>query len=157
MVAGLMSLLLLPSRLSSQPDVLTFDEFEPYLHHQSDTLYVLNFWATWCTPCVKEIPALEKIREEYSNKNLRVILVSLDFPKQIESRLIPFLGQYSIHSEVIVLNDPDSNRWIEKVDPDWSGSIPATLIYHKDSREFYERSFTYDELKIVINSKINEL
>ena len=137
------------------PRMLSFDEFSPYLHFQSDTLYVINFWATWCAPCVEEIPAFEKIQNEYNKDKIRIILVSLDFPTQIETRLIPFLKDHSISSEVIVLDDPDSNRWIDQVSPEWTGSVPATLVYKGTDREFYERSFTYNELRSIINSKIN--
>lgn len=138
-----------------RPRMLNFDDFAPYLQFESDTVYIINFWATWCAPCVKEIPAFEKIRNDYNNHKVRVILVSLDFPNQIETRLMPFLKNYSVSSEVLVLNDPDSNRWIDKVHTDWSGAIPATLIYDNKNRELYEKSFTYDELKTIINSKIN--
>jgi thiol-disulfide isomerase/thioredoxin len=135
--------------------MLSFDDFAPYLNYQNDTVYVINFWATWCAPCVEEIPAFEKIQQDYANNKVRIILVSLDFPGQIETRLIPFLKKYSISSEVIVLNDPDSNRWIDKVHPDWSGAIPATLVYDSKERELFEKSFTYDELNSIINYKIN--
>ena len=138
-----------------KPRMLSFDDFAPYLNYQNDTVYVINFWATWCAPCVEEIPAFEKIQQDYANNKVRIILVSLDFPGQIETRLIPFLKKYSISSEVIVLNDPDSNRWIDKVHPDWSGAIPATLVYDSKERELFEKSFTYDELNSIINYKIN--
>jgi thiol-disulfide isomerase/thioredoxin len=143
--------------LNAQPHLkkLSFDEFSPYLHNQNDTLYIINFWATWCDPCVQEIPAFEKIWRDYNKGRIRIILVSLDIPAQIETRLIPFLKDHSISSDVIVLDDPDSNRWIDKVSPDWTGSIPATLVYNSTEREFYERSFTYNELRSIINSKIN--
>jgi hypothetical protein len=78
---------------------------------------------------VEELPAFERVGDEYSDKKVKVLLVSLDFPGQIESRLLPFLDKHKIRSEVLVLNDPDANQWINRVDPSWSGAIPATLIY----------------------------
>jgi len=145
------------SSFSSQHQlrVLSFDDFEPHLHFKNDTTYVINFWATWCAPCVEEIPAFEKINREYSGKKLRLILVSLDMPEQIESRLIPFLEKHDVSVEVLVLDDPDSNSWIDKVDPSWTGGIPATLVYNNKFRSFYERSFTYDELKQIVKQKID--
>jgi thiol-disulfide isomerase/thioredoxin len=135
--------------------VLSFDDLEPHLHFSNDTTYLVNFWASWCTPCVEELPAFEKIGEEFSRDKVRVILVSLDFPRQIESRLMPFIEKNGIRSEVLVLNDPDANKWIDKVDPSWSGSIPATLIYNRDSRLFHEGMYTYDELKDIVEQKLN--
>jgi hypothetical protein len=96
---------------------------------------------------VDELPAFEKISKEYSGENVKVLLVSLDFPGQVDSRLIPFLEKHGIRSEVLVLDDPDANKWINKVHPEWSGAIPATLIYNSNNRDFHEGSFTYEELK----------
>lgn len=124
-----------------------FDNFEHFLNIKDDKVYVVNFWATWCQPCVEELPHFESINTSYKHKGVNVILVSLDFPKMIESRLFPFMADYNIQSEVVVLNDPDSNTWIPKVDKSWSGAIPVTIIYNKDKRIFYEKTFTLDELK----------
>lgn len=128
-------------------NILDFNELEPFLNKQNNIVYVINFWATWCAPCVKELPVFEKIQEEYKSKNVKVILVSLDFPKQYESKLIPFIKDNNLKSQIIVLDDTESNTWIPKVSKEWSGAIPATLIYSKDKRKFYEKSFNYNELK----------
>jgi hypothetical protein len=103
---------------------------------------------------VEELPALERIGREFGDEGLKVLLVSLDFPKQIESRLMPFIQKNNIRSEVLVLNDPDANKWIDRVDPGWSGSIPATLIYNRDSRLFHEGTYTYEQLKNIIVTKL---
>jgi thiol-disulfide isomerase/thioredoxin len=132
-----------------------FDEFSHLLNKNNDTTYVINFWATWCKPCIKELPAFEKLHEEYSTNKVKVILASLDFPKQVKSHLIPFIDKYQIRSEVVLLDDPDANSWIPKVDPTWTGAIPATIIYNSKNRKFYERTFNFDELTQEINS-INE-
>ena len=134
--------------------MLSFDDFEPHLHFSNDTTYLVNFWASWCTPCVQELPAFERIGKEYGEEKLKVLLVSLDFPKQVESRLVPFMEKHNIQSEVMVLNDPDANKWIDRVDPGWSGSLPATLIYNRDSRSFHEGTYTYDELKHIVELKL---
>ncbi|KPL14776.1 MAG: hypothetical protein AMS26_09530 [Bacteroides sp. SM23_62] len=154
-ITGLVIIWLLSSyTLKHQPRVLTFNDFEPHLHFQNDTTYLVNFWASWCTPCVEELPAFERIGEEFRHQKVKVLLVSLDFPRQIESRLVPFLEQHQIRSEVIVLNDPDANNWIDRVDPSWSGSIPATVIYHRRDRTFREGAYDYDDLKGIVEQKI---
>jgi thiol-disulfide isomerase/thioredoxin len=129
-----------------------FDEFSQLLKKNNDTTYIINFWATWCKPCIKELPAFERIHNEYSSNNVKVILASLDFPKQLDSHLIPFIDKHQIKSEVVLLIDPDSNSWIPKVDTNWTGAIPATIIYNSKQRRFYERTFNYDELTQEINS-----
>lgn len=133
-----------------QIPVYDFDHFEPFLNQEDDTIYVINFWATWCKPCVEELPYFEQIHEEYKNKNVEVILVSLDFEDQVESRLIPFINKNNVNAEVVFLNDSKGNTWIPKVDASWSGAIPATLIYNASERHFYEKSMTYDELDMHI-------
>jgi hypothetical protein len=82
-------------------------------------------------------------------------LVSLDFPKHIETKLIPFLQKRGLESEVVLLDDVDSNTWIPKVNEDWSGAIPATIIYNADKSVFYERSFDYKELETELQKFIN--
>lgn len=132
-----------------------FDGLQPYLNQKNDTVYVINFWATWCVPCVKELPHFEKLNQKYKSGKFKMILVSLDFPKMIESRVIPFIKNKNLQAEVVVLNDPDANSWIEKVAKEWSGAIPATVIYKNDKRTFYEQSFTEEELELEIKSFIN--
>jgi len=132
-----------------------FDSFEPYLKMNDDTTYVINFWATWCLPCVKELPFFEQINVKYGNR-VKVILVSLDMPKKVETSLIPFIIKKKLQSEVIHLDDPDANSWIEKVDKNWSGAIPATYIYNKKGSKFYERSFTFEELEQEVLTILNQ-
>jgi thiol-disulfide isomerase/thioredoxin len=131
-----------------------FTAFEKFLNRKDDKIYVVNFWATWCAPCIKELPHFEKINEIYKNKNVEVLLVSLDFPKQYEKKLIPFIEKHQLQSKVVALNDPDSNAWIPKVSEEWSGALPATVIYNKGKRSFYEQSFSYEELKAEVDKFI---
>lgn len=131
-----------------------FESFSPYLDKVNDTTYVINFWASWCKPCVKEIGYFEQIHKKYSGQKVKVLLVSLDFRNQVETKLVPFIKQRNLTAEVILLNDPDANSWIGKVDENWTGSIPATLVYNKDKRTFYEKAFTYEELETIVKSFI---
>jgi len=129
-----------------------YNSLEPLLHKKDNKIYVINFWATWCKPCVEELPVFEKLNKLYKHKNVEVILVSLDFPNQVEKRVIPFINELKLQSKVILMNDSDQNTWIPKISKKWSGSIPATLIYNKYSRRFYEQSFTYDLLQKELNN-----
>jgi thiol-disulfide isomerase/thioredoxin len=135
--------------------VLNFNQLEPYLHKTNDTIYLVNFWATWCAPCIKELPAIEAVEKKYSDKKFKVLLVSLDFSKELSSRLEPFVKSKNISSEVFLLNDPDQNRWINLVDSRWSGEIPFTLLYGRNFRESYSQPFTFEELDSIINLKLN--
>lgn len=127
--------------------VYDFKNFETLLKLNDGKIRVINFWATWCKPCVAELPYFEMIDRRYTNDKVEVILVSLDLPNKVESKLIPFIKNQSITSKVVLLDDPDANTWIPKIDKDWSGAIPATIIYKGNNSRFYERSFTYNDLE----------
>jgi thiol-disulfide isomerase/thioredoxin len=126
------------------------------MSQKSDTTYIINFWATWCKPCVKELPYFESLHKELKGSKYRLILVSLDFKKHFESRLLPFVEKNQLQSEVYLLDEPDYNSWIDKVDSSWGGSIPATLFYNhfKKVRYFKEQEFDKQELIIFVKSII---
>ncbi|WP_336128358.1 TlpA disulfide reductase family protein [Mesoflavibacter sp. CH_XMU1422-2] len=128
-----------------------YNGLEKVLNKQDNKTYVVNFWATWCAPCVKELPYFERINKQYKDKNVEVVLVSLDFPKHFDTKLKNFINEKQLQSELYALNDMDSNYWIPKVNKDWSGAIPATLIYNSNKREFFEQAFEYDELERTLN------
>jgi thiol-disulfide isomerase/thioredoxin len=134
--------------------VFDFEELQEYLPGDENQLVILNFWATWCKPCVKEMPYFQELSEKYaSDESVLVILVSLDMESQLESRLIPFMKKHKLHPDVVVLDDPDANRWIDRVDPSWSGAIPATLFYKGDRRKFFQQSFhSVKELETIIQT-----
>ena len=136
-------------------EIYDFNGLKPFFSKKDDTVYIINFWATWCAPCVKELPYFEQLNANYKDKSVEVILVSLDFPHQYESKLKPFIKEKKIKSKVVVLDDVDSNNWIPKIDKDWSGSIPATIIYKNDKRRFFEQSFTYNELEEALKPFLN--
>lgn len=140
----------------SQIPEVSFEELEPRLSTTSDSLYVVNFWATWCVPCVKELPEFEKLNEVYSEQNVKVLLVSLDNPRHMQTRVLPFIREHNLKSEIVLLDDPRSNQWIPLVDESWSGAIPATIFFTKNSRSFYEQAFTYKELEDIVQSKLQQ-
>ena len=149
-------LILFSSQINAQNVAVydTYSSLEKAVLNDSNTTYVVNFWATWCAPCVKELPHFEKLNTE--NKNVKVILVSLDFKDQINSRLVPFLKKKALKSEVVVLTDKDYNTWLPQVDKNWSGSIPATLILYKGKKIFVEKDFaSFDELNKYVNANTN--
>ncbi len=118
----------------------TFDEFESLLEQSDDKIHVINFWATWCAPCIKELPYFDELQAKYPDE-IEVVLVSLDFRNQYESRLLPFVEKKGLKSSVIMLGDPKVNNWIDKVDPSWSGAIPATYIYKGEKIFFAEKEY----------------
>ncbi|HMT29948.1 MAG TPA: TlpA disulfide reductase family protein [Bacteroidia bacterium] len=143
---------------AQQPTLMKWDQLEGIMNSKSDTTIVINFWATWCAPCVKELPHFEQIGKENKNNKIKIILVSLDFKSQFEIRLKKFVSEKNLSSAVYLLDEPDYNTWIDKVSPSWNGSIPATLVINskKGIREFYEKEFTYSELAAIVNPLIQK-
>lgn len=126
--------------------VVEFKDIENRLTSEDDTIYVINFWATWCGPCMEEIPAFVRVDSKLKGSNFKMLFVSLDMPRSVDTRLKEFIEEYDIEAEVIVLDDPDFNSWINKVDESWKGSIPATLIFYPGYRKFVEGSLTYSKI-----------
>ena len=132
-------------------EIVNFDELYKSIDLSSNNTYVINFWATWCRPCVKELPYFEYVNNKYSDKNVKVLLVSLDFPSQIESKIKPYIFTKKIRSKVLLLDDPDLKTWIPKVSDKWGGGIPATLIVNRSNYNFYSNPFNQESLVNEIN------
>lgn len=132
----------------------TFAEVDSFFETSNDTLYVVNFWATWCKPCIEELPSFEKINAEYKNQKVKVILISLDAQMRWESSLIPFLQANNYSSSVWAIYKDRPEDWIDRIDKRWQGTIPATIMFNKQrSISFiHETEITYEQL----NQKIKE-
>ena len=131
--------------------VYDFEGLKPLLNKNDDKTYIINFWATWCKPCIEEMPYFERTYAEQKGNNVELILISLDMPSMWKSRLEPFVEKKGLKGTVVILDDPKMNEWIPQVDENWGGGIPATLIYNKEKRAFFEQGFTYEELNEELN------
>lgn len=119
-----------------------------------NVLYVVNYWATWCKPCVEELPHFMEINEEMNtNNNFKMILVSLDKANDMETELKPFIANNNIPTDVYLLSDNKRmSEWIPLVNKNWSGAIPATAIYKNGKQvAFTEGELSKTELKELIN------
>lgn len=126
--------------------LLNIDQLNERIKNGKDSTYVVNFWATWCAPCIKELPHFEKLAAEHKSEKLAVLLVSLDFKSKLASNVVPFVKKKGLKNEVFLLNESDPQQFIDRIDPSWSGSIPATLFIKNDKRKFVESEFTYEQL-----------
>ncbi len=156
--ANFFILLLLTVSLKLEGQVFTEIGREHLLEvtsQESDTTYVINFWATWCSPCVKEIGYFEELFLAHQESKVKVFLISLDFQDRVDRQLLPFLKERSITAPVMLMTDLDYNSWIDQVDPSWSGAIPATLIYNREHRIFLEQELSREELFEYVNQISN--
>src|SRR5258706_8467275 len=116
--------------------------------NEGKKIKVINFWATWCAPCIKEMPFLERLNNE--NKDVKVLLVSLDFDlDHDQSKITSFVERKKLNSEVVILDEPDPNTWIPKIDKGWSGALPATLIMNPTTgkRKLIQGELKNDDLE----------
>lgn len=112
---------------------------------------VVNFWATWCAPCVKEIPLFEKLGKE--NKEVEILLVSMDYDLDPNpDKVKRFVDRKKIESRVLILAEANPTDWIDQIDKDWSGALPATLILNPQSgkRKLVEGEMKDGELEKII-------
>jgi thiol-disulfide isomerase/thioredoxin len=144
--------LLAKAQNSPKAELAEFNELYDQINTQeSDTVYVLNFWATWCAPCIKELPDFQAAMTEYGDKPVRFVYISLDDPSRTE-RVQGFIDKKAYQGQFFILKDPDPNEWINKIDPDWQGEIPATLILAPNEKKwFHSGMLTKEELISNIN------
>lgn len=134
------------SAYSQNVKLLNINQLNERIKNGKDSTYVVNFWATWCAPCIKELPHFEKLSAEHKSEKLSVLLVSLDFKSKLTSNVVPFVKRKNLKNEVFLLNESSPQEFIDRIDPNWSGSIPATLFIKDDKRKFVESEFTYEQL-----------
>ncbi|MEO1096669.1 MAG: TlpA disulfide reductase family protein [Bacteroidota bacterium] len=142
------------SRAQNEAEIIKFDRLDALIKERKNQVTVINFWATWCGPCIKELPYFEAARKTYGDK-LSVNLISLDFADQLP-KVHKFMERKGIESNVYLLDEIDYNSWIDRVDKSWSGAIPATLIVdgRTDKRKFVESELTEAELNRLIEEFI---
>ena len=128
--------------------IIRFEALQKLYEQPTDTVYVVNFWATWCRPCVAELPNFELLHRNNQYKKVKVLLVSMDFAKDLLSKVQPFVKKKQLKSTVLLLNESDTNRFIDRVEPTWSGALPATLMVNnaRQKRKFFEKEMSYELL-----------
>jgi thiol-disulfide isomerase/thioredoxin len=148
------SLPTLPAARAQQVRVVKLPALQQLLQRPSDTTYVVNFWATWCRPCIEELPHFEQLRARQAGKPVQVVLVSLDFTSKLDSKVRPFVQKQGLKSRVWLLSEPDQNAYIDAIDPKWSGALPFTVVYNnrRRHRQSFEQPLTLAELEAAVQA-----
>ena len=137
---------------------LKITDIEKYMNSKTGEVLVLNFWATFCKPCVAEIPSFIKISNEHK---VKLLLVSLDLPSYYPAKVASFAKKHQFNTNIVWLDETNADYFCPKIDKNWSGSIPATLMINTKTgyRKFFEEELdaaTFEmELKKAMGSKVS--
>lgn len=135
---------------ASSQELIKLKDLQKIINSPQQTT-IINFWATWCAPCVKELPYFEALNRE--NKNVRVLLVSMDYdldpnPEKVKR----FVARKNIKSKVLILTEENPVSWIDKIDKNWSGALPTTLfISPTHQRKLFQGELKEGDLEKYVN------
>lgn len=110
-------------------------------------LVLVNFWASWCEPCKKEMPALKKLDAKYRDRGLRIILVSIDDIEEIDVAA-DYLRETEIEFATFYKGE-QSLKFVSRIFPDWSGAVPASVLLGRDLKilDSWEGDSSYEEFE----------
>lgn len=130
------------------------EAIEKLMQHRGKGVQIINFWATWCKPCISELPDFERFYAENRNKNINLLLVSLDFAKDYE-KVRTFVQKKALKAPVWYLDESDPNTYINKISEKWEGSLPSTLIinYATGHTYLFEKPLNYKELSEIVSKQ----
>lgn len=144
-------MLLATGGFAQKAKMIRLADLQKLIAAPTEEIKVINFWATWCVPCIKELPLIEKLQGE--RKDVKVSLVSMDMDLDPDPEKVHrFVDRKKIQSEVLILDERDPNDWIDKIEKKWSGALPATLIINTKNgkRKFVEKELHEGELEKLI-------
>lgn len=116
---------------------------------KSDSVLVINFWATFCKPCKEEIPYFETIVNKYKDQKVKLLLVSLDLPDFYPKKIQDFVSKNNYTPQIVWLNEANADYFCPKVDKAWMGGIPSTLLVNPKTgyRKFFEQQMKPEEFE----------
>jgi thiol-disulfide isomerase/thioredoxin len=123
---------------------------------ESKTPLIINFWATFCKPCVEEIPYFQEAIKKYKKDSIRLLLVSLDLQDLYPVKIRSFASKRKFTAPILWLDEYNADYFCPKVDSAWSGAIPATLFVNNKTgyRKFFEEQLSKEKLEKEIQAML---
>jgi thiol-disulfide isomerase/thioredoxin len=134
-----------------QAEVIKLGQLQELIQSKSDHIKVINFWATWCAPCIKELPLFEKLGQDRSDVEVTLVSMDLDLDPNPD-KVHKFVARKKLQSKVLILDEKDPNSYIDQIDKNWSGALPATIIINGKTgqRKFVGKELHEGELEKLI-------
>ncbi|WEK34893.1 MAG: TlpA disulfide reductase family protein [Candidatus Pseudobacter hemicellulosilyticus] len=122
-------------------------DLETYIK-QADHPLLVNFWATWCAPCVEELPWLDSAVRAFAGSKVELLLVSLDFDKDYPAAIEAFRKKHHYKATWYWLDETNADYFCPKIDARWDGNIPASLFINNKTgyRKFFSRQLTHRQV-----------
>jgi thiol-disulfide isomerase/thioredoxin len=142
---------------AQQVEAVKIEELNAYITKAEQPL-IINFWATWCKPCIAEMPYIQQAAQQYKDSGVQLIMVSLDFPEAYPNDITAFIKNKSLDGTFFWLDESNADHFCPVIDKQWQGSIPATLLLNGKTnyRKFFERKITPDELHISLKEMLEQ-
>lgn len=143
----ILSLCFYATSFAQQVEAVKIEELNTYITKANQPL-IINFWATWCKPCIAEMPYIQQAAQQYKDSGVKLIMVSLDFPEAYPNDIADFIKSKNLDGTFFWLDESNADHFCPVIDKQWQGSIPATLFLNSKThyRKFFERKITPDEL-----------
>jgi thiol-disulfide isomerase/thioredoxin len=122
----------------------------------ADKPTIFNFWATFCKPCIEEIPYFQQLVKQYDSAGVRLVLVNLDAKALYPAKIKAFAQKRKFTAPIFFLDETDADKFCPAVDEKWSGAIPASLFVNnaKGYRAFFEEQLSRKELEQQIKNML---
>lgn len=136
---------------AQKAEIIKLPALQEIITADAEEIKVINFWATWCAPCIKELPLFQKLHESRTDVKVTLVSMDLDLDPNPE-KVYKFIARKNITAKVVILDEQNPNAWIDKIEKEWSGALPATIVINTKTgkKKFVERELQEGELEKLI-------
>jgi len=127
------------SRATPKVSPLKPEDFNKFKDAANGKVLVINFWATWCGPCVAEFPEFVALDRKYRNKGVKIVGITADEPADVKPKVIPFIKKKRVKFDILLQDTDDPQQMMDLINKDWPGVLPATFVYDKQGNLAYSR------------------